>query len=639
MKYLIALCCLFASFSVNVFAYEERNLLQLKESEHPLQSVLLNNQEWVKFPGYKDRAGWDKLTASGKDGLVKAGEKYLNYEWKAVRATDYLAFTRTGDRTVMESRYNANLNALTSLFLAEMAEGKGRFMDQLVNGIFHTCEMTSWSLSAHVGVQRAKGSLPDHSQQIIDLVAGDVGASLSWIYFFLNKELDKISPLISKRIYDEIESRIFVPYLDESAVPWWMGFGVTKDKGMVNNWNTWCNSNVLQCFLLVDKDKERMRKAVKRSILSVDKFINYVKADGACEEGPAYWGHAAGKLCDYLELLSDATAGNISIFDDVSVRNMGEYISRSYVADDWVVNFADAAAKLRPDSRLIYRFGKLVGSDEMMQFAAYLKTGGRISAGRDLYRSLHNLETETEMASQVAGHTQPAYTWYEQTEFCYMTDKNVFFAAKGGNNDESHNHNDIGTFSLYVDNYPVFIDAGVGTYTRQTFSGERYKIWCMQSNYHNLPLINGISQQNGKSFKATGTRFDSRKKTFSLDISKAYPSSAGIKEWRRTYKLSKNSLDIEDKFDITSPEKTNTIHFMVWNEPDVTNKGVVRIRLKDRIIDLKYDSKLFTADKEIVEMTDKRLANVWGDKLYRISLRASALSKKGVYKYSITFGE
>ena len=39
---------------------------------------------------------------------------------------------------------------------------------------------------------------------------------------------------------------------------------------------------------------------------------------------------------------------------------------------------------------------------------------------------------------------------------------------------------------------PVIIDAGVGTYTRQTFSSERYTIWTMQSNYHNLPMINGF---------------------------------------------------------------------------------------------------------------------------------------------------
>ena len=50
------------------------------------------------------------------------------------------------------------------------------------------------------------------------------------------------------------------------------------------------------------------------------------------------------------------------------------------------------------------------------------------------------------------------------------------------------------------------IDAGVGTYNRQTFSEQRYDIWTMQSNYHNLPMINGVPQKNGPEFKTTDTK-------------------------------------------------------------------------------------------------------------------------------------
>ena len=95
----------------------------------------------------------------------------------------------------------------------------------------------------------------------------------------------------------------------------------------------------------------------------------------------------------------------------------------------------------------------------------------------------------------------PDVTWYPETEFCYMKNKNgMFVAAKGGFNNESHNHNDVGTFSLYVNTIPVIIDAGVGTYTKQTFGKDRYTIWTMQSNYHNLPMINGISQKFGQDY-------------------------------------------------------------------------------------------------------------------------------------------
>lgn len=91
-------------------------------------------------------------------------------------------------------------------------------------------------------------------------------------------------------------------------------------------------------FLLMENNKDKLAKAVYRSMQSVDKFINFVKSDGACEEGTSYWGHAAGKLYDYLQILSDGTGGKLSLFNEPMIRRMGEYISRTYVGNGWVVN-------------------------------------------------------------------------------------------------------------------------------------------------------------------------------------------------------------------------------------------------------------------------------------------------------------
>lgn len=69
---------------------------------------------------------------------------------------------------------------------------------------------------------------------------------------------------------------------------------------------------------------------------------------------------------------------------------------------------------------------------------------------------------------------------------------------------------------MWVNDTPMLIDAGVGTYTRQTFSSERYTIWTMQSNYHNLPLVNGVPQKYGRKYKAKV--LDAANGRFSVDI-------------------------------------------------------------------------------------------------------------------------
>lgn len=617
---------------IKVAAYTERNFLQHAASQESLAECLVLNQEWVQYPSYKDREGWSRFLGEYKDEIIKNGELLLGYTWKVVKATDYLEFERSGNREIMERPFDDNNQAIVKLMLAELAEGKGRFINQLINGVFHTCEMTSWALSAHLVTQPTHRALPTPTYPLIDLTAGDLGALLSWVYYFMHEEFDKIDPEISCRLYRELDERIMKPYLNNDSF-WWLA---TNYKGqMVNNWNPWCNSNCLMTFMLLEKDADRLSRAVFRSMQSVDKFLNYVHSDGACEEGPSYWGHASGKCLDYLVLLNRITGGKVSIFDNPQIKAMGEYIARSYVGNGWVVNFADASAKGGGDPYLIYRYGKAVRSDIMKQFASMQHKGSKLSfKGRDLFRILEAFLVEDELCAYQEVYTGVPYTWYPETEFCYVRNKKAFLAAKGGYNDESHNHNDAGSFSLWVNNTPVIIDAGVGTYTRQTFSSERYTIWTMQSNYHNLPMINGVPQKYGRQYKATEVK--ATKNSFSANIATAYPDEAGVKKWIRSYTMRSGALVISDRFELNEIKKENVINFLSWGDI-IIKDGVIEISVNGVEGTLKYDSKRFEVKKECVKLTDKKLSSVWGPEVYRLSFIAKEKEQKGCYTFTIYF--
>ncbi len=621
-----------------VYAYTEKKLLEQKTTVEGLKSMLTMNQKWVPYPAYNDRAGWDNILGDNKAELIKLGEEKLNYQWQVITASDYIEYERSGSRDIMQKPFNENNQALSALIMAELADGKGRFVDQIINGAYFYCEMTSWALSAHLSAQISHRSLPDYKEDIIDLTAGEVGAMLSWTYFFFHNEFDKVNPVISERLHHELQKRIMDTYMNIDRF-WWMAFNL-KPGGMVNNWNPWCNFNVLQCFFLLENDKDKLAKAVYRTMLSVDQFINYTHSDGACEEGPSYWGHAAGKMYDYLQLLSDGTAGKISIFNEPMIKNMGEYISRSYVGNGWVVNFADASAKGGGDALLVYRYGKAVNSQEMMSFAAYLNENRKksdLTFGTDLFRGLQSLYYDKEFSAVKPAHSVPAYTWYPETEFCYLkNDAGFFFATKGGYNNESHNHNDAGTFSLYLNTIPVIIDAGVGTYTRQTFSSERYSIWTMQSNYHNVPMINGTPQSFGSQFKAKDVLFNPKKLSFSADISMAYPKEAGVNKWVRSYTLGKDKLVISDVFNLTEAKKNNQINFLTWGKVDISTPGKVSIEVMGEKMVLLYDNNTFTPEIQTITLDDPRLSNVWGKEIYRVSLNANKMILSGSYSYTIT---
>lgn len=629
------ICCMLL-FTTAMFAYTERNLLQNSVTKEQLKEALVMNGAWVPYPAYSDREGWNSLlNDEDRQTLIKAGEKMLDYKWQVIRATDYLEYERSGERNIMQNPYEANRKAINVLMMAELAEGKGRFIDQLINSVFFSCEMTSWVLSAHLPRQSTKRSMPDWREQIIDLGSGNYGSMLAWVYYFFHDTFDKADPVISLRLRHELQERILDPYMENDR-EWWMAF-YWKPGEIINNWNPWCNSNVLQCYLLLENDRDKLTDAVWRTMQSVDKFINFVKSDGACEEGTSYWGHAAGKMYDYLQILSDGTNGKVSLFNNPMIRRMGEYISRSYVGDGWVVNFADASAKGGGDAPLIYRYGRAVGSEEMMQFAAYLLKGKRptIPLGNDAFRTLQCVLLNKELEQTKPAHNVPACTWYPETEFCYLTNNSGWFlATKGGFNNESHNHNDAGTFSLYINNTPMLIDAGVGTYTRQTFSSERYSIWTMQSNYHNLPMINGVPQRFGQEYKATNVVCKEKQRFFSADISTAYPEEAAVNSWTRSYKLENKRLVITDKFSLKETKAANQVNFLVWGDIDISKAGEISIKVGDEHATLEYPAN-FKATLETIELPDTRLSNVWGKQIYRIVLIDTQKKLEGSYKFII----
>ncbi len=613
-----------------LFSYEERNILLNQISREQLKDALVLNQEWVVYPSYYNRQGWDEFLGDLKDYYIKRGEKRLDYVWKVIKATDYIEYERSGNRNIMENPLNSNNKAIADLLIAELAEGKGRFTDQLINGVFHSCEMTSWALSAHVYLT-TKRALPSYCDNVFDLTNGEMGNLLSWTYYFMKGEFDKVCPEIARRLRYELEERILKPYFNNDFG--WMARQTNRVPQ--NNWNPWCNSNALISFMLLENDREVLANAVYESMRSVDQYLNYVKSDGACEEGPSYWASGPGRLLDYLQMLSSLTCNKVNIFDNMLIKNMGEYICRSYVGNGWFVNFADASAQSGGDPYLAYRYGEAVRSEQLINYSGLVR--GNYNApvpSTSMYRFLKALEVKNEISTIYPVEISKAFTWYPETEYCYLTnEEGLFLAAKGGFNNESHNHNDVGSFNLYIDQIPVLIDVGVGSYTRQTFSSGRYEIWTMQSNYHNLPMINGVPEKEGKQYKSRNVIAKSN--FFSLDISRAYPETAQVNKWIRSYTLDGRNLTVTDDFRLNEALSPNIINFMTWGDVKKKQDGLITLSVNTLKAQLLYDHSVFNLQIDTIPLKDRNLSRVWGENVYRISFTAKSICKNGRYKFKI----
>ena len=436
--------------------------------------------------------------------------------------------------------------------LAECVEGKGRFLDDIADGIWAICEETFWGVPAHMGAQKRGVGLPDVQEPIIELFSAETGALLAWTHYLFGRQIDKVHPLIRERLESEIERRLLSVYRSRQDFGW---MGLNNDRP-VNNWNPWIHSNLLTCALLMDADPARRAQTVYKILTSLDRFLDSYHDDGGCDEGPGYWNRAGASLFECLDLLHSASNGSVNYFDLPLVRQIGAYIYKVHIAGDWYVNFADAPAKVKPDGSLLYRYGKATGDRDLQAFGAYQyqHSGAGLES---LGRALPALFQGAEIRKAEARDPLVREAWLDGIQVATArrragTTEGFYFAALGGHNAESHNHNDVGNFVVYLNGNPVLIDVGVENYTAKTFSSKRYEIWTMQSAFHNLPTINGVMQAAGRQYEARDVGFhaDDAGAEFSADLAAAYPKEAAVEKWRRSVRLDRaaNAILVTDRF-------------------------------------------------------------------------------------------
>lgn len=566
-----------------------------------------------------DHAFWSGLPANLRKHLVADAEAFSVVPWAVLTASAYRAFRVSGNRVDYENVYFDRRHRLNAFVLAEAVEGQGRFLDLVIEGVQLICEESGWQLPAHNSYVRNTPAepLPDPDRPVIDLFAAETGAQLAVIAQMLGERLDVASPLVVQRIDREIERRITRPYLDQHF--WWMG----RDDEPMNNWTAWCTQNVLVATFCRPTDQKIRHAVLAKAAGSLDAFLKDYDEDGACDEGALYYRHAALCLFGALRVMDGVAPGAFSsLWQDSKIRNMAEFILHMHVEGDRYINFADASAVLEPCGAREFLFGEAVGSVPLMALAASdARRADRPDLPEDisLFNRLMAISSLSDMAEFIAEPERPADIYYPSCGLFIVRDERFVLAAKAGDNDDGHNHNDVGSVIVYKNGRPLLIDVGVETYTARTFSAHRYDIWTMQSGYHNLPGFDGVEQKAGSQFAArdVAVSIDGDSPQISMDIAGAYPAEAGLGFYRRTVSLEKGAgIRISDQFEGT---KAATLSLMLAEEP----------KLSDGRIDIGSLGTITLTGAgamsvETITISNPRLRKAWPDRIFRVSVPLAA---------------
>jgi hypothetical protein len=211
---------IFILFAGTVFGQPtQRNLLSGRYTLDDVKNSLIPKADWKPYP--KTAAEWKaRVPQPVLNEIIKKGEHALSKEIPQVSATLFLEYVRTGDRSRYQAKTFARRNQLMDLVLAESAEDNGRFSDAIANYVWAICEETYWGIPAHLSVQRAKNGLPDVEDPTVDLFGAETAATLALTDYLVGEKLDKISPLLRRRIYTEATRKIFEPIKQEKRFSW-----------------------------------------------------------------------------------------------------------------------------------------------------------------------------------------------------------------------------------------------------------------------------------------------------------------------------------------------------------------------------------------------------------------------------------
>lgn len=321
-------------------------------------------------------------------------------------------------------------------------------------------------------------------------------------------------------------------------------------------------------------------------------------AQNGCHEGFGYWRYGFGYFLIYASLILEYTGGSVNYFEREKVKNIALFPQKIRMGKKKAVSFSDGGDVFSIGSGTICYLRSIYGEDVKYPSVELLSYGGNIYCINELlWFDTDYKEDEARSFAEV----------FEDSQWMISRNDTYSFAAKGGNNGEPHNHNDVGSFMIVADDDTVpLADIGAEKYRRETFRPEtRYNILNHASWGHSVPIINGNGYQIcGNEYCAKNIDFSDRR--FALDIEGAYePGIVG--RIHREFLLGNNGIVLCDTFEFSDRTEFVTERFVTFREPKISD-GVVDLGGARIIFDEDNYTVSYSADSYIHHSREEKVS-------------------------------
>ncbi|MHB1293816.1 MAG: heparinase II/III family protein [Anaerolineae bacterium] len=567
-----------------------------------LEAILQQQPPMAPIAPASDRAAWARVrNAIGPERVaawIAQAEQATATPIPSVRATLYLRFKRDGDRQAYEEQAGVALGLIAPLAIAECLEYRGRFLDPLLDAVWALCELSTWAAPAHLV------ELADVAHPMIDLYSAEIGLVLAELLVLLGPELD---PAVGRRIRYEVEQRLIAPFLARHDHPWMFH---TAERPS-NNWTAVCNGCVVSAALHLVEDPARLAEIVARGARSLDDYLATFDRDGGTVEGPGYWAYGFSHFTLLAQLLEQRTAARVSFWDqEPRLRRIAEFPMRVQLSPGAYANFSDCNTEIECPGALLVYLARRLDLPSLLGLEAEQPQPGYSVWNHTLPWALRNLFWYLDGGLASTPATPSRHDWFDEMQWMIARlnpadPQSLVLAAKGGNNGESHNQNDVGSVIVHAYGESLVADPGPGYYCRDYFNERRYGFLAAQSLGHSLPVPNGQQQRTGAEAAAhllehtAGERED----RLVLDLKDAYPPEARLTSLRRTAILRRDvpggRVELVDEATFLGEPGTLESVLITFAEVEL-GEGAVRLRGQHGALRVGYDAQRVTPRVELV---------------------------------------
>ena len=483
------------------------------------------------------------------DNVKCVAFEYMSVPIESLEHSKFEYAFKTGEkREVYEEGYIEHRRRLNTFLVMSLYEDSPIYIEQLQNILWAICDEFTWCLPVHA--RHIKGeNIMQRLVTVVDLFAAETAFYLSEA-IYLTK--NRISKIVYDRVEYEIKRRVIYPFIND---------GIRWPK---NNWSGVCASSIgVVMIYLGMKDKFSV---VENDISErLNDFLSSYENDGCCKEGALYWTYGFGFFCYYANLVREYTDGKVNYFLNPKVKKIAQCGCNMFLENNNVIPFSDAPHELNYNIGLFTLLSKEYGLSVPPE-----KYECRF--GDDVrYRMCHmirDLFWYDDNTSKISCGQK--YIYYENAMWYINKNNNYCFAAKGGNNAEPHNHNDLGAFIVYDNGKFIIDDLGWPMYDGKYFGSERYSYICASSKGHSVVQIDDTEQICGS--EGFAKLISVSENNFAMDLSAAY---ASIENVYRNFYFHPEKIILEDEF--SSGENNISERFVTRIKPTVEKDGSVSI--------------------------------------------------------------